>query len=89
MLQRDSKRNRKTQSSHSNWTAFFKEKSDIHLLVAYKVRQFKPTLYMLKNSIQKRYQKAPKKKKKKAEFYGRKWDRKSFVVYDELCVHPS
>ena len=46
----------------------------MHLLATYRVRQFKLTLFMLKNSIQKKYQKAPEKekKKKKAEFCGRK-----------------
>lgn len=56
-----------------------------HLLATYKVKQFKLTLSMLKNSIQKKYQKAPEKGKKK-EFCGRKWDRKSFVVWWTLCI---
>ena len=56
----------------------------MHLLATYKVKQFKLTLSMLKNSIQKKYQKAPEKGKKK-NFVDENEIGK-VLWYDELCV---
>lgn len=57
----------------------------MHLLATYKVKQFKLTLSMLKNSIQKKYQKAPEKGKKKKNFVDKNEIGK-VLWYDELCA---
>lgn len=59
----------------------------MHLLATYKVRQFKLTLSLLKNSIQKKYQKAPEKEKKRQSFVD---ENEIGKVYGMMSsVHPS
>ena len=59
----------------------------MHLLATYRVRQFKLTLFMLKNSIQKKYQKAPEKeKKKKRQSFVDENEIGNVLWYDELCA---
>ena len=59
----------------------------MHLLATYRVRQFKLTLFMLKNSIQKKYQKAPEKeKKKKRQSFVDENEIGKVLWYDELCA---
>lgn len=57
----------------------------MHLLATYRVRQFKLTLSMLKNPIQKKYQKAPEKGGGKASFVDENEIGK-VLWYDELCA---
>ena len=58
----------------------------MHLLATYRVRQFKLTLSMLKNSIQKKYQKAPEKEKKKRQSFVDENEIGKVLWYDELCA---
>lgn len=63
-----------------------RKKNGMCLLATYRQKQFKPTLFMLRNPIQKRYQKVPERKKR--QDYNRwKGDRRSCVVWmNSACI---